>query len=214
MKLYGLLLFSTLVCSQAYADVTFNLVETAGNVRLEYSGTLNLAGLSYFDGVLPTEEHRLRLVSVSAGPGSNYNAIVQLYAGSPIRTFTNAFSSAPGVYYTGNALQPSSYGGNAIFLPTSSLATNATLRFAQSDILNDTWTGSGFMQWDGTTIAALGIDPSSRTWILNNAAANKITMGVVSAPVSAVPEPTSTIWLSTAAVVGLLSARSRRKAKV
>ncbi|BDC52710.1 hypothetical protein F183_A50250 [Bryobacterales bacterium F-183] len=189
--------------------MTFHFSETGGNVRLEYSGTLNLAGLSYIDGLTSVEEHRLRLLTPING--TSYNAIIQLGDGTQLRTFTSAFSSAPGVYYIGSALVATSYGGNAIVLPTSSLAQNATLRFAQSDIVNDAWTGSGFMQWDGTTFAAWGIDTATKTWVLNNAAANKIIMTFGSAPVATVPEPSSMTWLSTAAI-GLLTWRSRRKA--
>lgn len=208
------LLLSLFTSSQSRADVTVNVFDTGGNVRIEYSGTLDMSAVSFVDANVSLEEHRLRY---STPPfGQPFNSIIQLYnPPALLRTYTNAFSSAPGVYYIGNALVANSFGGNSLFLPTSSINSNATLRFDPADFGQagngvDIWSGSGFLQFDNTSIGALGINTATKTWVINNAAANRITMTV-----SAAPEPQSAFLLVTGiGLVALQSYRNRKRSAV
>lgn len=167
--------------------------ERAGHVRLEYQGSLDLtsmAGNSFVFNSL--DEHNVRSV-FSPIDDLPYTAIINLYDStlpnvSRIRAYFSPFVSAPGTFFSHGIFSSTptatSYGGNAFLLATASTAANANLRFADADIVNNVWTGAGFMQWDNTTLATLGIDASPKTWLLRNG--DTITMGM--APV---PEPSS-----------------------
>ncbi len=71
------------------------------NVRIEYSGTLDMSGVAFTDSNLSLAEHVLRFSTPSIG--QPFTTIINLYNPPPsLRTYTGAFSSAPGVYYSGN----------------------------------------------------------------------------------------------------------------
>lgn len=192
------LLTMTALCTignRANADLMLQFSEVGGNVRLDYQGTLDLTGLT-FSTVQSLAERRIRLVAPIGGNVAPYTAIINLNAGTT-REYSSPFASGPSVPFTTQTTPPaSSSGGNSLHLPTISTAQNATLRFDVADFnvnTPDIWTGAGFMQWNNTTLAAMGIDASPKTWVLNNAAGNRITLGI-----TAVPEPSSLVLLGVA----------------
>ncbi|MDX1926973.1 MAG: hypothetical protein SFV81_10660 [Pirellulaceae bacterium] len=192
LTLRGLLTMMVLCNSATKADagIIFSFSEFGGNVRMEYQGTLNLSGMAY-GTVSAIEEHRIRHVQGFAP----FAAIVHVYQsptdvnGNSVRTlraYSSPFSSTPGIFVSGITPEATTFGGNAIILPTTSISPSATLRLAQADFNGDVWTGAGFMQWDNTTLANLQIDASPKTWVLTNG--ETITMGI-----TAIPEPSSLV---------------------
>lgn len=204
----GLLTMLVLCCTatKAEAGIIFNFSEFGGNVRMEYQGTLNLSGMAY-DTVSAVGDHRIRQVFGFAP----FAAIINVYQ-SPtdvngnlvptLRAYSSPFSSSPGIFISGITPLATTFGGNAIILPTTSISPSATLRLAQADFNGDVWTGAGFMQWDNTTLATLGIDASPKNWVLTNG--ETITMGIV-----AVPEPSGLVLWSIG-ISGLALTRRRR----
>lgn len=182
------------VLSSAQANLVFNISEKNGNVRIDYSGTLDMSGMSFTDTNNALEEHSLRYITSSIPIFTPFTGFINLInapgSRADLRTFSNPFSSGPSVYFSNNVVPVSSFGGTSIYLPTISSHINATLRFDPLDFVGNVWTGSGFLQWNNTTTALLGINTSPKTWVINNTAANTITMSL-----SPVPEPSSIILL-------------------
>ena len=199
MRALALCLITTMalgiIGNRADANLFLQFSEVGGNVRLDYQGTLDLTGLT-FSTADSLAEHRIRLVTPIGGNVTPYTAIINLNAGTT-RAYSSPFASGPSVPFTTQTTPAaSSSGGNSLHLPTLSTAQNATLRFDVADFnvnTPDIWTGAGFMQWDNTTLAAMGVDVSPKTWVLNNAAGDRITLGI-----AAVPEPSSLVLLGVA----------------
>ncbi len=61
------LVFFHVTCSQCHADLIVNVVEAAGNVRIECSGTLDMSLVAFTDTNVSTEEHSRRFTSPSFG---------------------------------------------------------------------------------------------------------------------------------------------------
>ncbi len=196
LTIYGLTLLLLSACSRpAAADVIINFEEVGGNVRATYSGTLDLSGLSFTSGNSSLNVHRVG----STGGGRFINSYPH---GSGVNQYTDPFASVPDVWKTGSFVNVNGGHGGDHFVVYNG-GTNP-LRLLASDITGTTWNGSGFLQWDSTTIAGLDLDLSvDRIWTLNNGSGDTITM-------SAVPEP------SAAASLGLIGAvfslRRRRRA--
>ena len=165
----------------AYSDVIINVQETGdGHVTMNYSGTLDVSGLSSSNGLIGNS-HRI----MSDG-------IILNGFGSAGNIYSSPFSSTPGAWKTRGIQDSDSFSGDDFTIFGSSMA------LATADITSDVWSGSGMMQWDNTDIATLQWDLSvDRVWTLNNTAANTITLTQ-----TAVPEPSGFVCLG---VVGLVA---------
>lgn len=208
---FGLITLLALNLFSAKAEAGFiniTVSEAGGHVRLEYQGNLDLSGMAYLTQD-SSDEHVIRVSFDSFNHDSPYTSIINLY-NSRVRSYQSPFASSPGSYFSRpnftSTPTATSYGGNAFYLATASVTSTANIRFAAADFTGDVWTGAGFMQWNNTTLAALGVDASPKTWVLTNG--DIITMGIV-----AVPEPSSLmLWgigTSTLALVRRRLSRSR-----
>lgn len=188
---YAILLALSLFSSKAEANlINITVSEAGGHVRLEYQGTLDLSGMAYLIQN-SLDEHNIRASFDSFNNDSPYTSIINLY-NSPIRAYQSPFASSPVSYFShpifNSTPTATSYGGNAFLLATASVTANANVRFAAADFTGDVWTGAGFMQWDNTTLAALGVDASPKTWVLTNG-------GIITMRTIEVPEPSSLMLL-------------------
>lgn len=171
------LCFCLLLTSQTHASLIVNAWETeSGHVRLEYDGSLNVADLTV-STIDTFEDHALR--RFFGGVISNMTPTNM--GGS---SFSSAYSATPTVWKSGPVNVASSFGGTALVFNSSAL-----LNVHIADIDDDVWSGTGFMQFDNTTLAGMGVNLSvDRVWTIDNTAANTITLRNFN-PTSAVPEP-------------------------
>lgn len=178
------LCLSLFVSSQSHASLIMNAWETdSGHVRFEYDGTLDLTGLAAPDVVNTGDSH-----TIGARLGGFFrNSSSSTLGGS---AYSSIFSTSPAAWKTGTHIA-SSFGGNSLFLGSQGLIVHT------ADISDDVWSGSGFMQFDSTTLAGLGVDLSvDRIWTINNTAADTITLRNFNpSTASAVPEPSSLLLL-------------------
>lgn len=164
----------------AWADIVITFSEAGNNVLASYEGTLDLSDLEFTSGNSAVDRHRIRRVPNGTDAGTFINTF-ETQAGRV--SFSAPFSSIPTTaWMTGSDIDADSFGGNHFLL--SSGGTAAPLMLQSADLSGSMWSGSGFMEFENTTLAAMGIDLSSNpTWVVNNASADRISM-------TAVPEPT------------------------
>lgn len=187
--------------SRATADLIIDVVETGPNVRLEYnSGTLDVTGLGTFSLGSPVVHEIASDDSINNLFGTTMRFLA--FPGSPFSSTPSANFSTTG---TGAA---TTFGGSALLLDGGPTLQSSPLRLDPNDIAGTIWTGSGFMQWDGATLASLGLVQGSYQWTLSNAPANTITLNIGA---TAVPEPTGVALLGMGAI-GLICTRRRKQA--
>lgn len=188
---------SLFVVTQSHASLIINAWETdSGHVRFEYDGTLDLTGLAAPNVVNTVDRHLNR----GSSGGLFVNSFSSTLGGSNYRS---AFSTAPAAWKTGPHAA-SSFGGNSLSLDSLNLIVHT------ADISDDVWSGSGFMQFDSTTLAGMGVDLSvDRNWTIDNTAADTITLRNFNpSTASAVPEPSGLLLLGLC-VAGLALQRYR-----
>ena len=182
--------FCLFVSSQAHASLIVNAWETGGgNVRFEYDGSLNVADLS--GGIISGSDSHV----INSRSGGQFRNTFLKDNGTSI--FSSTFSTTPAAWKTGFT-PATTFGGTSLFF-----AVGGSLTVHTTDIVDDVWSGSGFMQFDGTTLAGMGVDLSvDRVWTINNTAADTITLRNFN-PTSAVPEPRG-LLLFCLCIVGLI----------
>jgi hypothetical protein len=181
------------IAPSAWASVfTIDVAQDGGNVVATGGGSIDLTGLTFFDGGGALQIYSF--VDASAG---------ELVVG-PSLSFYDAYSGIVG---------PSSFGTGGFTFSSSGTGdiagpdTNGMIQllivptgYASGDPLSDSAT------WDGTTLSDLGLTPGTYTWTWDGGADSLVVnIGNV-----AVPEPMSITLIGSA--VALLALRRRRRA--
>jgi len=183
----------------ASAGIIITATETAGDVIIAYSGTLDVSGLT------KTDQTGIR----SRVRGTN--TVLQFApAFANQDRYLNAFSSYP----AGPSIGP----GTNLINATSTAAGTAAFGIASAkelyldrNLTVSDWANgqSGSMTFASTTIAGLGIAAGTHTWVLDTTTADTIVFNAGS--VSAVPEPSSAIAMGLLGIVGFAGNRRRRR---
>jgi len=178
----GLLAFC--VSRSAHPAVVISAIETGGDVLVSYSGTLDLSGLTFSTQNATSDAHQFQN---SSGTASAFvNAFATTDGGS---FYSNPFSSRPSTdWVSATTVEADIFSGNHLALFTGGTSPDP-LRLHSSDVVGTTWSGSGFMQFNSTTLVGIGLDLSvDRVWTINNATADTITL-------TAIPEPGTLVFL-------------------
>ncbi len=200
-RLGGLLCFTALLLAAgavhrpASAAIVMTANEIGSDVVFSYTGTLDITGMtSASEMTIPASRVRASepiVHFIDAFPsGANSDSYSSAFSSRPSNLGTTsttvinaATSSATAVFGTT---------GNTLYLDN---------RLTASDWL--TTTQSGSMTFQGKTLAGLGIVPGTYTWVLNNSAADTITL-------NAVPEPSSLMLVGAGGVVCVFVSSRRR----
>ncbi len=190
-SLTAVALLLTTVAQPAAAAIVMTANEIGNDVVFSYSGTLDLAGMSAFD-VTSITTSRVRASDTLVQWRTAANRFSSRYL--------NAFSSSPQTLGSGSLTSADTSSATAVFgVSGPNLYLDNTL--TASDWLNTTQSGS--MTFQGKTLAGLGIVPGTYTWVLNNSAADTITL-------NAVPEPSSLMLVGAGGVVCVFVSSRRR----
>ncbi|MEM1296017.1 MAG: hypothetical protein AAGH89_11675 [Verrucomicrobiota bacterium] len=176
-----LLSFFLLFCQRgvARADVVLTFVEREGNVRVSYEGELDLSGLSFEDTTPGTARH---VIGRNTNDPQSLGIFANTFAPAQgRRTYSSPFSSVPSAPWAlGATVAADEFGGDHLFFHNSAAAP---LQLDPSNFIGSTWSGSGFMQFNDTTLADFGLRITGEpTYVVNNAAADSIRL-------TAIPEP-------------------------
>lgn len=190
-----LLLAAGAVHRPASAAIVMTAQEIGGDVVFSYSGTLDVAGLTRGASTGSIDNSRVR--------GSPSFVQFTNRSGNNAWPYSSAFSSSPSNIGTGTLRIDADISSvTAVFgVSTSSLYLDDQL--VEADWLSEK---SGSMTFQGTTLAVLGVDPGTYTWVLNNGAADTITLTAS----QAVPEPSSLMLFGAGGLVCAFVSGRRR----
>jgi hypothetical protein len=199
-RLGGLLCFTALLLAAgavhrpASAAIVMTAQEIGGDVVFSYQGTLDIAGLTQgFSSTLRDSRVRASGALVQFTSGSTFNNT---------QPYNSAFSSKPSNLGTTSTVLINADTSSA----TAVFGTASNFLYLESSLTASDWlttTQSGSMTFQGTTLAGLGIVPGTYTWVLNNSAADTITL-------NAVPEPSSLMLVGAGGVVCVFVSSRRR----
>jgi hypothetical protein len=185
-------LLLTTVATPASSAIVMTAVESGDDVVISFSGTLDITGLTPF-ATDTFGSSRMRatdsLIHFRGTTGS-------------LDSYSSVFSSSPFSIGAGALTSATSSAGDVAFGVSRSnlwLERNTDSTFWQS-------TRSGSMTFANNTLAGLGITPGTYNWVLNNTAADTITLTAT----QAVPEPSSLVLFGGGGVAFACAAYRRR----
>jgi hypothetical protein len=199
-RLGGLLCFTALLLAAgavhrpASAAIVMTANEIGSDVVFSYTGTLNITGM--------TSASEMTILSSrvrASGPIVHFKAAGPSGANSD--SYLSPFSSRPSNLGTTSTSVITATTSSA----TAVFGTTSDTLFLDNRLTATDWltTQSGSMTFQGKTLAGLGIVPGTYTWVLNNSAADTITL-------NAVPEPSSLMLVGAGGVVCVFVSSRRR----
>lgn len=189
-------LLLTTVATPASSAIVMTAVESGDDVVISFSGTLDITGLaSPVDDIFGSSRVR------PSDSLIHFKGTTEFFGN--LDSYSSVFSSSPfSIGTSGSLTSATSLAGDVAF------GVSRSNLWLKRDTDSTFWasTRSGSMTFANNTLAGLGITPGTYEWVLNNTAADTITLTAT----QAVPEPSSLVLFGVGGVALACAAYRRR----